>query len=183
MRKCFVEVSGGQVEVSGRVLIGDSHVHQSAKGKQRHHQGECSVRQRRVWWAEAIGKICSLRLFTATFGRSCSGDYPIVTNGVFFSFIAHSSLKNVSKRAELSELREIARFLIYSIAGASPSFRRFSAPHTPPRAASSGPCRAAHTPNPPAPLAPQKVSHRVQLSKIKQSSLQKKCVCVRFCEV
>ena len=33
--KVFVEVSGGQVEVSERVLIGDSHVHQSAKGKGR----------------------------------------------------------------------------------------------------------------------------------------------------
>ena len=69
-------------------------------------------------------KDCSLRLFTATFGRSCSGDYPIVTNAVFFLFycplnprnpasalishVSHSS-KRVSKRVQLSKLSKVAR--------------------------------------------------------------------------
>ena len=68
---------------------------------------ECSVRQRRVWWAEAIGKICSLRLFTATFGRNCSGDYPLVTNAVFFLFHCPPTPQKSVKTCRIKRIKRI----------------------------------------------------------------------------
>ena len=94
-------------------------------------------------------KDCSLRLFTAPFGRSCSGGYPLVTNAVFFLFHCPPTPQKSVKTCRIKRICSLFNILHRRrIAPASGGF-----PHrgTPPRAACSGPCRAAHTPNPPAP--------------------------------
>ena len=85
--------------------------------KQRHHQrGGVGVEgvfgQVKACLAGGSDwKDSSLRLFTAPFGRSCSGGYPIVTNGVFFLFHCPLIPQKVCKTCRIKRIKRICSLL------------------------------------------------------------------------